>query len=101
MKELSICRFYTTSGYPNFNPKCIKGHKASKECHEKREDCGDYKPSLTKKPEKNSCFFTILGLTAIAVCFATLRLWLSFASEIAAITAWSILLVQRRDNDRK
>ena len=53
------------------------------------------------KPEKNSCLFTILGLTAIAVCFATLRLWLSFASEIAAITAWSILLVQRRDNDRK
>lgn len=50
------------------------------------------------KPEKKSCLFTILGLTTVAICFATLKLWLSFSSEIAAITAWSILLAQRRDN---
>lgn len=48
MKELPICTFYTTSGYPSFRPKCSKGHKASKKCHEKRDDCEDYKPSLTK-----------------------------------------------------
>jgi biotin transporter BioY len=48
------------------------------------------------KPEKNTCLFTIIGLAAIAVCFATLSLWLSFTSEIASITAWSVLLFQRR-----
>ena len=49
-----------------------------------------------QKPARSSCVITILLLTAIAVCFATLRLWLSFVSELTSITAWGILLFQRR-----
>ena len=48
------------------------------------------------KPAKSSCLITIVLLTAIAVSFATLNLWLSFWSEITAIIAWGILLFQRR-----
>lgn len=50
-----------------------------------------------QKPARSSCLLTIVLLTAIAVCFATLELWLSFASEITAIVAWGILLFQGRD----
>ena len=49
------------------------------------------------KPAKSSCLITIILLTAIAVCFATLGLWLSFWSEITAIVAWGILLFQGRE----
>ena len=49
------------------------------------------------KPAKLSCFITILLLTMIAVCFATLSLWLSFWAEITAIIAWTILLFQKRN----
>lgn len=49
-----------------------------------------------QKPEKSSCILTIILLVAIAVCFATLQLWLSFIAEITAIIAWGILLFQRR-----
>lgn len=48
------------------------------------------------KPAPSSSLVTILLLSAIAMCFATLGLWLSFASEIASIMAWSILLHQGR-----
>lgn len=48
------------------------------------------------KPAKSSCAITIALLSAIAVCFATLNLWLSFSSELAGIAAWSVLLLQRR-----
>ena len=48
------------------------------------------------KPERSSCLLTIFLLAAIAVCFGTLNLWLSMASEIVAIIAWAILLFQRR-----
>jgi len=48
------------------------------------------------KPAKSSCLLTIALLTAIAVCFATLGLWLSFWAEITAIVAWGILLLQSR-----
>lgn len=48
------------------------------------------------KPEAKTSLFTILGLSTIAVCFATLGLWLSFTSEMTAISAWSILLYQGR-----
>ena len=48
------------------------------------------------KPAKASCVITIALLTAIAVSFATLNLWLSFWSEITAIGAWGILLFQKR-----
>jgi len=50
-----------------------------------------------RKPEKLSCAITMILLIAIAVSFATLGLWLSFASEITAIIAWGILLLQKRD----
>ena len=49
-----------------------------------------------QKPAKSTCAITIALLTAISVSFATLGLWLSFASEITAIMAWGILLFQRR-----
>lgn len=49
-----------------------------------------------QKPARSSCILTIALLMAIAVCFATLGLWLSMASEITAIIAWGILLVQKR-----
>jgi len=49
------------------------------------------------KPAKSSCIITIMLLIAIAISFATLGLWLSFCSEIAIITAWVILLFQRRE----
>jgi len=49
-----------------------------------------------QKPERSSCLLTIILLMAIAICFATLGLWLSMASEITAIIAWAILLFQKR-----
>ena len=49
------------------------------------------------KPEKLSCLITIVLLTAIAVSFATLGLWLSFWAEVTAIVAWGILLFQSRE----
>ena len=49
-----------------------------------------------QKPERSSCLTTIVLLTAIAVCFATIDLWVSFWSEITAIIAWGILLFQKR-----
>jgi len=49
-----------------------------------------------QKPERSSCLLTILLLLAIAVSFATLKLWLSMFAEITAIIAWSILLFQKR-----
>jgi len=49
-----------------------------------------------QKPAKSSCILTIALLLAIAVCFATLGLWLSMTSEITAIIAWGILLFQKR-----
>jgi len=45
MKKLPMCKYFTTSGYPNFNPECLKRHKASKKCHEERKDCADYECS--------------------------------------------------------
>jgi len=50
-----------------------------------------------QKPERASCLLTIVLLTAIAVSFATLKLWLSMSAEFTAIVAWGILLFQRRD----
>jgi len=49
-----------------------------------------------QKPAKSSCLITIILLSAIAVCFGTLKLWLSLAAEITSIIAWSILLFQKR-----
>ena len=49
-----------------------------------------------RKPERSSCLITTILLTAIAISFATLGLWLSVAAEITAIIAWGILLFQKR-----
>lgn len=49
--ELPMCAHYTTTGYPNFKPKCTEGLFASLKCHEKRKDCPEYKPSLTGERE--------------------------------------------------
>jgi biotin transporter BioY len=48
------------------------------------------------KPARSSCLLTMVLLAMIAVCFATLCLWLSFSAEIASFIAWGILLFQRR-----
>lgn len=48
------------------------------------------------KPAKSSCVLTIIILVAIAVCFATLNLWLSLLATMSSIIAWAILLLQRR-----
>uniref|UniRef100_A0A6M3KXT7 Uncharacterized protein n=1 Tax=viral metagenome TaxID=1070528 RepID=A0A6M3KXT7_9ZZZZ len=55
-------------------------------------------PSIksNQKPTKSSCLLTIILLSAIAICFATLKLWLSFTAEISSIIAWGILLFQKR-----
>ena len=52
--------------------------------------------SKTNKPAKSSCIMTAIGLLVIGVCFATLKLWGSFASELSGVTAWMILFFQRR-----
>ena len=49
-----------------------------------------------QKPARSTCALTVVLLTAIAVCFATMGLWLSFVSEVTSIIAWGILLFQRR-----
>lgn len=48
------------------------------------------------KPARSTCLLTTILLIAIAVSFATLGLWLSFASELTSIIAWLILLFQNR-----
>ena len=50
-----------------------------------------------QKPAKSSCVLTVILLSATAVSFATLNLWLSFISEISSIIAWGILLFQKRN----
>ncbi len=49
-----------------------------------------------QKPAKSTCILTAVLLAIIAVCFATLHLWLSMISEITSIAAWIILLFQKR-----
>jgi len=43
--RIDMCKFYTTSMYPSFKPKCLKHRKASLKCHSKRLDCPEYKPT--------------------------------------------------------
>jgi len=40
-----MCKFYTTTGYPQFKAKCLKGLWASLKCHSNNEKCSEYKPS--------------------------------------------------------
>lgn len=37
-----MCRFYTTTGYSKFKPKCLRGFVASIKCHSRRTDCKGY-----------------------------------------------------------
>jgi hypothetical protein len=48
------------------------------------------------KPPKSTCLLTIFLLSIVAISFATLHLWLSFASELTGITAWAIVYFQKR-----
>jgi len=56
-------------------------------------------PSIRSKhkPVRSSCLLTMVLLAMIAVCFATLHLWLSFSAEITSFIAWGVLLFQRRN----
>ena len=45
--KLAMCKYYTTTGYPAFKPKCQKDLFASLKCHEKNEECSQYEPSET------------------------------------------------------
>ena len=38
---IEMCCNYTTTGYPNFKPRCRAGFKASLKCHSKN-DCPKY-----------------------------------------------------------
>lgn len=49
-----------------------------------------------EKPAKSTCIMVMTALSIVAVCFGTLGLWLSMISEIAGVTAWGVLLFQRR-----
>ncbi len=49
-----------------------------------------------QKPPRSSCALTLFLLCLLVICFATLGLWLSFASEVAGMLAWGILLFQKR-----
>ena len=49
-----------------------------------------------RKPADSSCIFTIILLALLAVCFATLGLWLSCTAEVVAILAWILVLIRGR-----
>lgn len=48
------------------------------------------------KPPRSSCLLTSVLLATMAICFLTLRLWLSFSAEVTSLIAWIVLLVQKR-----
>jgi len=39
---IEMCSHYTTTGYPNFKPRCEVGLRASLKCHSVRKDCPYY-----------------------------------------------------------
>lgn len=45
--EVKMCEHYRVEliGADGYRIYCTKGHKASIKCHERRDDCPDYKPS--------------------------------------------------------
>ncbi len=42
---IPMCKWYTTTGYPTFKPKCQKGLFAKLKCHDKYNACNSYKAS--------------------------------------------------------
>ena len=46
------CVYYTTTGYPSFEPVCILEFKASLKCHSKNLWCSQYKPCPDKLKDK-------------------------------------------------
>ena len=48
------------------------------------------------KPARSTCLMSAVILTAFAVAFATLGLWLSTAAQAFCTTVWYVLLFQRR-----
>jgi len=54
---IELCDFYTTTGYPNFKPKCLKGRRASLKCHKRECKCPEYK--VTRKEMSNAQPVTI------------------------------------------
>lgn len=45
--EILMCKFYDTSGYPNFKPQCQLGYRASLTCHSENNNCKGYEPTKT------------------------------------------------------
>jgi hypothetical protein len=50
--NIPMCKWYTTTKYPTFKPKCQKGLFAKLKCHDQYNTCDSYEPS--KKPGKES-----------------------------------------------
>ena len=40
--KIEMCKFYTTTGYPTFKPRCEKGLWASLRCHSENKKCPKY-----------------------------------------------------------
>ena len=49
-----------------------------------------------RKPADSSCIIIIILLAMLAVCFATLELWLSCTAGIVSILAWILVLIRGR-----
>ena len=47
-----------------------------------------------EKPQRLTCITTTIGAAIIAICMATLGLWLTAAAQVITTTAWAILTVQ-------
>ena len=47
------------------------------------------------KPDIKSCLLSTICVTALAVVFASLGLWVSLAAEAAGVVTWGILLIQQ------
>jgi len=51
---ITMCKYYSTSGYPSFKPRCSLGHFAKLACHSENRDCKHYEPS--EKPPFSAGF---------------------------------------------
>ncbi len=47
-----------------------------------------------EKPARLTCITTTMGVVIVAICVATLGLWLTAVAQSMAAIAWSILTVQ-------
>jgi hypothetical protein len=47
-----------------------------------------------EKPARLTCITTTMGVVIIAICVATLGLWLTAVAQSMAAIAWAILTVQ-------